>query len=195
MVDKLKVYISAALDLRPERDVLARAIAEVPTSLGWVIAQTPTTQSDPDPSAVQQADAYLLLLGSDIQAPVGFEWTLARRADRETFAFYKASARQTQAAQAFLREVSRAVRWQTFNDVTELRRKALALLIDYLLARRASYGLSDAEVQRLNTWRNQALSKTAQAEYRAQTYADAVILTAERFTPSQGHLISGGASA
>jgi len=41
MADRVLLYISAASDLALEREVLSRAIIEIPTSLGWRIIQTP----------------------------------------------------------------------------------------------------------------------------------------------------------
>ena len=40
-MDFFSLYISAASDLRPEREVLAKAITEIPVSLGWQIKLSP----------------------------------------------------------------------------------------------------------------------------------------------------------
>jgi hypothetical protein len=197
MVDKLRLYISAALDLRFERDMLARAVTEIPTSLGWAITQTPGPDQEADLDAVVQADVHLLILGSDIQAPVGLEWSIARRAGRRVNLLYKSSARQTQAAQAFLREAARSARWQAFADAYDLRRLVLGLLVDHLLAHQARYQISAAEADALRQWRKTmeatARSKAAISDLRGGAEQSAVILTTERFVPSQGKLL-GNAS-
>jgi hypothetical protein len=109
MVDKLRLYISAAYDLRFERDVLARAIAEIPTSLGWTITQTPGPDQEANLDAVVQADVHLLILGSDIQAPVGLEWSTARRAGKQVSLLYK-SSNAPDASSSSIRARSRPLR-------------------------------------------------------------------------------------
>lgn len=187
-MEKLRLYLSSAPDLRFERAVLARAVAEIPTSLGWLIRQTPNEAREPDLSAVRRADAFILLLGRDIQAPVGLEWNTARRAGARVWAFYNTATRQTQAAQAFISEVERFTRWQKFSTAAELRYKVLRALVEHLIARREAYALDTAEVERLRSWRGQ-LKPTPVDDLRAHTHANAVIFTTERYEPSSGVLI------
>jgi hypothetical protein len=72
------IYISAASDLMAERETLARMIAELPVTLAWRIAQTPVSQTDSlDTEALQVADLHFLLMGTDIRAPVGLDWSRA----------------------------------------------------------------------------------------------------------------------
>ncbi|MCS7088711.1 MAG: hypothetical protein NZL91_08455 [Thermoflexales bacterium] len=188
-MEKLRLYLSSAPDLRFERSVLARAVAEIPTSLGWLIRQTPNEAREPDLGAIRRADAFILLLGRDIQAPVGLEWSTAQRAGARILAFYSTATRQTQAAQAFISEVERFTRWQKFASAAELRYKVLRLLVDHLVAHREEYEIDAAEVQRLRAWREQ-LKQTPVDDVRAQTHANAVIFTTERYEPSEGVLIN-----
>lgn len=176
--------------MRFERDLLARAVAEIPTSLGWTITQTPGADREPNLDAVTRADVHLLILGSDIQAPVGLEWATARRAGNVVALFYKSSALQTQAAQAFVREAAKFGRWQGFSDASELRWRALRLLVDHILAHSARYEISAAEAETLRAWRK-ALAKDNKAvdDARGGAEQSAVILTTERFTPSEGRLL------
>lgn len=199
MIDKLRLYISAAPELRFERDVLARAIAEIPTSLGWTITQTPGSDHEPDLDAIAQANVHLLILGSDIQAPVGLEWATARRAGNSVALFYKSSSLQTQAAQAFVREAAKFGRWQGFSDAFELRWRALRLLVDHILGHGARYQISTAEAETLRTWRKtlnaRAKDKKTVDDRRGGAEQSAVILTTERFTPSEGRLLRVGTDA
>ena len=80
MSDILRLYISATTDLDFEREVLNRAITEIPTTLAWQITLTPLTHEEPDTQAITEADVHLLLLGGDVRAPIGVEWLAARRA-------------------------------------------------------------------------------------------------------------------
>ena len=41
MVDIFKLYISAASDLKAERDLLSRSISEIPVTLAWQIHLSP----------------------------------------------------------------------------------------------------------------------------------------------------------
>lgn len=191
MIDKFKLYISAAPDLRIERDLLARAITEIPTTLGWTITQTPPASREPDLGAVRQADAHLLIMGSDIQAPVGLEWAVARRAGKLVTLLYKSSVTQTQAAQAFVRDVSKHGQWRAFEDAAGLRRIVLNLLTDLLMANAIAYEMLPDEIDRLKAWRKTLDEKQQRvvSDARAGADADAVILTTERFVPSEGKLL------
>jgi hypothetical protein len=191
MIDKFRLYISAAPDLRFERDVLARAITEIPTSLGWTITQTPPASREPDLGAVRQAHAHLLMLGSDIQAPVGLEWAMARRADKPVTLLYKSTVIQTQSAQAFMREVLKHGKWRAFEDATDLRRFTLKLLADQLITHAMAYELLPDETDKLKAWRKtlDEKQKVAVNDARAGADATAVILTTERFVPSEGRLL------
>ena len=185
------LYISAAPDLRFERDLLARSITEIPTSLGWTIKQTPSSDREPDLDAVARADVHMLMIGSDIQAPVGLEWATSRRAGNVVILLYKSSGLQTQAAQAFMRDVSKHGNWLTFDDAVGLRMRALKLLADYLLAHAARYELDAQELITLRDWRKTLDSKPKKGvdERRGGADESAVILTTERFVPSEGKLL------
>lgn len=191
MIDKLTLYISAAPELRFERDLLARSITEIPTSLGWTIKQTPGPDREPDLNALARADVHLLMIGSDIQAPVGLEWVTSRRAGNAVTLLYKASVMQTQAAQAFVRDVSKFGQWVAFDDAADLRRRALKLLADHLLTHAARYDLSAPELAKLRDWRKTLDGKPKQGvdDRRGGADANAVILTVERFVPSEGKLL------
>lgn len=194
-MDKFRLYISAAPDLRFERDVLARAITEIPTTLGWTITQTPPASREPDLSAVRLADAHLLILGSDIQAPVGLEWAVARRAGKQVTLLYKSSVTQTQAAQAFVRDVTKHGQWRAFEDAAGLRSFTLKLLGDLLITNAGAYEMLPDEIDKLKAWRKTLDEKQNRAvsDMRPSTSsgadADAIILTTERFVPSEGTLL------
>lgn len=86
MPNRILLYISAAPDLALERETLSKAIIELPTSLAWRIKQTPGPDEKLDAQAAARADVHVLIMGSDIRAPVGAVWTLdCARAMRYTF--------------------------------------------------------------------------------------------------------------
>ena len=121
MADRILLYISAASDLSFEREVLGRAIIEIPTSLGWRIKQTPVADELLDLEAVAAADVHILIMGGDIRAPVGAEWLAARHARRLPTLFLKQGAHHTPAAQIFVRDLERHAGWRPFDDAADLR--------------------------------------------------------------------------
>ncbi len=189
-IEKLLLFISATPDLRLERDVVVRAVTEIPTSLGWTIKQTPSAGRDSDLRAVSAADFHLLLLGRDIQAPVGLEWAGARRAGRQAQLF-RLDAPQTQAGAAFVRETSRHCAWTLFKDAVELRRLALAVLGDHLIAHAPAYDIAEKELAELRKWRA-TLSEKKVDDIRAKDESGGVILSPERFVPKEGTLLVDG---
>lgn len=199
MPDRILIYISAASDLKDEREALGRLISETPTSLGWRVAQTPLDGGEPDLDAVAAADIHILLLGSDVRAPVGLEWQVARRAGHAPALFSKRDVLRTQAGEAFARELSRHAEWRAFANLFDLRRQVSALLVDHIVESAARYAVLPDEIARLRAWQKaQARAKPDAARTadeqagrgRGGAGAGGVILSAERFTPSQGRLIT-----
>jgi hypothetical protein len=193
MTDRILLYISAAPDLALERETLGRAVTEIPTSLGWRVGQTPLDDAEPDLDLVAAAQVHLLLLGEDVRAPVGLEWATARRAGRLPVLLLKQAAPRTQAGAAFQRELARHADWKPFKDAADLRRQALRLLVNHILASSIEYLILPEEIERLAAWEKEALKpgrKSDQPE-RGGAGEGGVILSTERFTPSQGKLIKG----
>jgi uncharacterized small protein (DUF1192 family) len=104
---------------------------------------------------------------------------------------------RTQAGDAFARELSRHADWRAFKNVLDLRRQISALLVDHIVESAARYAILPDEIARLREWQKaQAKAKPAADDAHEQTGkgrsgagAGGVILSAERFTPSQGRLI------
>ena len=180
------IYISAASDLMAEREALARLIAALPVTLAWRILQTPLKAEILDLAVLQKADIYVLVMGGDIRAPVGLEWRVAQQTGRSSVAFLKRGIPRTPAGQNFSREAGAL--WQLFADATDLRRQAQQMLVEHLLTHALDYGLTPIEVEQL-----QALQRAGQAPDQPTTSQDAgrsaVILSPERFEPSEGILL------
>lgn len=191
MADHILLYISAASDLSFEREVLGRAIIEIPTSLGWRVKQTPVADEPLDLEAVAAADVYILIMDGDIRAPVGAEWLAAWHAGQVPTFFLKQGAHHTPAAQIFIRDLERHADWRPFDDAASLRRQVLALLTEHILNHAAHYGISPEEFDKLHRWQKQlgAADKKTVGETRGGAGASSVILSTERFTPSEGRLV------
>lgn len=194
MTDQFLLYISAAADLRAERETLGRAVTELPVTLGWRVLQSSSRDGPVDLEAVARADLHLLLLGSDIRAPIGQEWLAARRAGRPTVLFLKQRILRTPAAADFVRYVGERGAWQPFTDAADLRLQVLKLLADRLLGRAEHYALLPPEVLGLQEWRSKlAASAPAVEEPRLGGAGESgVILSPERYVPSDGILLEPG---
>jgi hypothetical protein len=190
MADRVLLYISAASDLTLEREVLSRAITEIPTSLGWRITQTPIGDEPLDLEAAAQADLHLLILGGDIRAPVGAEWLATRRAGHMPTLFLKQSA-HTPAALFFIRDLERYAAWRPFDDAADLRRQVLALLVEHILNHAIHYQINPDEFEKLRTWRKQLETSEKQPvdKTRRGAGASSVILSPERVISSEGKLV------
>ena len=191
MADRVLLYISAASDLTAEREVLSRAITEIPTSLGWRITQTPIGDEPLALQAAAQADLHLLILGGDIRAPVGAEWLAAQRAGHTPTLFLKDSA-HTLAARFFIRDLEHYAAWRPFNDATDLRRQVLVLLVEHILDHAIHYQINPDEFEKLRAWRKrlETPDKKPVDKTRGGAGASSVILSPERFIPSEGKLVS-----
>jgi hypothetical protein len=191
MAERILLYISAASDLGLEREVLSRAVTEVPTSLGWRITQTPVADEPLDLKAAARADLHLLLLGGDIRAPVGAEWLAARRAGHAPTLFLKQGVHHTPAALVFIRDLERYATWRSFDGAADLRQQVLALLTEHILNRATYYQIGPNELERLRAWQKQleASEKQTVDRTRGGAGASSVILSTERFIPSEGKLV------
>jgi hypothetical protein len=181
------IYISAASDLMAEREALARMIAALPVTLAWRIAQTPVTGGDSlDLGALQAADLYLLVMGSDIRAPVGLEWHRVGRARRPSVAFLKQGVLRTPAGQVFIRDAG--VAWRPFTDAADLSRQVQRLLAKHLVRHAPHYALTPDEVAQLEALPT-ANTSAEQPVQGKEAGHSAVILSLERFEPGEGIVV------
>lgn len=191
MVDEIKVYISAASELDRERELLGRLIAEIPVTLGWRIVQTPTRGEPVDVEAITTADIHLLIIGSDIRAPIGFEWLTARRSGRNPWLFLKQGVLQTAAAQDFVRRVGERRDWKAFKHRGELRRMAEQLIAEHILDRTSLYNIQGKEFDEFIEWKNklEKIPEDAVDDHRRGAGDSGVIISPERYVPREGVLI------
>jgi hypothetical protein len=190
MVDILHLYISAAHDLEKERESLSRAIAEIPVTLGWRVIQSPLHGELLNTDAIAQADVHLLLLGSDIRAPIGLEWRLARRARRLPAVFLKQGVVRTMAALEFIRYIEEQTPWRKYLDIADLRQQTLRFLADHILAQVEYYSLRSDEYEKLTSWRKELNSPEPKSPaLHGGIGESSVVLSPERYIPSEGVLI------
>jgi hypothetical protein len=182
------IYISAASDLMAEREALGRMIAALPVTLAWRILQTPIGAEPLDLEAVRLADLHLLVLGGDIRAPIGLEWHTAHHAGRPMLAFLKQGLARTLAGQAFVREVN--LTWRLFSDAADLSRQVQHALAEHLLRYAVRYVLTPVEVEQLSALQTTETKPTSSTLGEDAGHS-AVILSRERFMPSEGVIVDG----
>lgn len=142
MATQVRLFVSAAPAEDGARELLGRALAELPINVGWVIKRTP------DLDSVAECHLFALVLGRDIVAPVGLELWWARRTEKPIVA-YVAEVNRTPACQVFFQD-NLHLNWRTYGDFAALRRAFLLDMSRFMLAHSERYGVTvlDAEILR-----------------------------------------------
>jgi hypothetical protein len=194
LTNRLRIFTSVGPDLEIEREVVGKAIASLPVSIGWTIKYTPTPGhfADPEMAAVAACDFYVLLLGRDVTAPMGSELRIARQADKKIRAFVK-DVPHTPAARVFLKHAS--VHWQEFERPGDLRTLLQKALAEQILQRPEAYGMTLSDWEAISDLLVE-LDDKASARQQGEDSpggggagGDAVIVSPERDLPSRGVLI------
>lgn len=181
------IYISAASDLMAERETLARMIAALPVTLAWHILQTPITDADTlDLEALGGADLHLLVMGSDIRAPVGLEWHVVRRAHLPSVAYLKRGVLRTPAGQIFIKDAG--VVWRPFTDAGDLSQQVQHMLVEYLVGHVPHYALTADEVAQLEALLA-ADTPGEQPSHGEEAGHSAIVLSRERYLPGEGIIV------
>ena len=191
MVDTFNLYISAADDLQSERDLLSRIVTEIPVTLGWQINFSPLGEKILLEKAIIEANLHMLVLGSDIRAPIGYEWHLSRNLNRKPKLFLKNGIARTPAAVDFQRSLSKFTKWQTFQSLSDLRVAALSYISQFILDRAHYFDLGTNERDHLSDFLEQ-LDETDTDEIdlsKGVAGENSVILSRDRFIPKDGVLI------
>lgn len=144
---RARLYVSISPDLRAEREVIGRAVAALPVDVGWEVDTTPGPL-DPagDPQAATRAHVYALVMGEDIRAPMGVEWTAARRGGSVVVALLKDGPR-TPAAHEFVKTTD--VAWQGYKAAGEVGAQVQRALAQMLLDHGREFELKVMESQAL----------------------------------------------
>jgi len=190
--DTLLLYVSAAKDLVPERDLVGRCVTEIPVSLGWKISFSPLKEKQIDTNMIRQADIHILMLGQDIRAPIGYEWVLSRRVNRNPILFLKKKVPRTPAARDFIRTLKDFSIWHKYEDHTDLRHQILVMISKYILTNANIFALRSLEHEILTDWTKELEDGAPEQIDETQGGAgeSSVIISAERFVPKDGVLIN-----
>jgi hypothetical protein len=190
MAQRLRTFISTGPDLVTEREVVGQAIAGLPISLGWVIKYTPERQQPWETvrATVEACDFYVLLLGSDISAPVGSELYVARSAGKRISAFLKEVPR-TPAAQVFIRQSP--AQWRHFSSEKQLESLMQKAIVDQILEHPEIYRITVADWEALSSLSHKLgeeapVQKSGDTPLHGGAGSNAVIVAPGRDLPSQG---------
>jgi hypothetical protein len=191
LVDTFNLYISAADDLLSERDLLSRTVTEIPVTLGWKINFSPFGRKTLVEKHVINANFHILMLGTDIRAPIGFELHLSLRQRRKPILFLKNGIARTPAAADFHRSLSNHNKWHPFQDLSDLRHMALGYIGQYILDQAKFFSLGSNEYDQLSEFlKNLKDSGPGEIELaQGDAGENSIILSRERFTPRNGVLI------
>jgi hypothetical protein len=191
LAHRLGLFVSAGADLEAEQEVLGRAVAQIPApSLGWAIGRTPR-RGEPQFVAwddIAAADFVVLLLGRDIQAPLGAELWAARRAGKAVLA-YRKNVRRTQAAEAFARDS--AVAWAEYDTPQQVARLVQMALVEAILSHGPARGLLPVEREALRNFLEQLRRGELETPSSTEGGAGAggVILVPGKDLPAGGVLV------
>ncbi len=160
MATQVRLFISAAPAEDGARELLGRALAELPVNVGWIIKRTP------DLDSVAECHLFVLVLGRDIVAPVGLELWWARRTEKPIVG-YAATGNRTPACQVFFQD-NLPLDWRTYDNLAGLRRAFLLDMSRFLLAHSERYGVTVVEVEILRGFVHRLEKSTSASPSRDQ---------------------------
>jgi hypothetical protein len=104
----------------------------------------------------------VILMGSDIMAPIGVEWRAAQKAGVTTYAFRNMKRLASPAAAFFIHDIK--ARWEPYHTPREFVRRFERELIDHLLESTPGYGLDLADLEQLSARKRALEEEQGQAE-------------------------------
>jgi len=150
MENELSIYVSAASEMDAECELLGRLLAAMTKSTRWTIKRTPGIHefANPDLESLAASDFYLILMGTDITAPIGVELRAAQHASLPLFAYRCSEGIATPAAAFFVHNVG--VAWKSYASPKGFVRDFERRLIARLVEGTPGYGLNLDEIQDLS---------------------------------------------
>jgi len=142
----LSVYISASAEMDAECEFIGQTLASVSTTSRATIRRTPEG-SNPDLEGLASSQIYIILLGTDLLAPIGVEWEAARQAGLATLGFRNAEAAPSPAMTDFLRR--QRFEWHEYRTPAEFRLKLERTLLQRLLDETPGTGLDLTAVEQI----------------------------------------------
>jgi hypothetical protein len=147
MARELLFYVSASTEMEAECELLGQMLASLPQTVRWVIKRTPGPHElqTPDLGTLRRSHFYLILLGMDIQAPIGVEFLEAQSAGKTTFAYRNSKATPSPAASVFARDAR--IQWENYHTPSEFARHFERQLIEKLIGGTPGFGLDLGDIE------------------------------------------------
>ena len=142
MEKRLNLYVSASPEMDAECELLGQLLANITKSTQWTIKRTPGQGEfmNPDFEALRNSQFYVMLLGMDVMAPMGVEWTVAQEVGLSTFAFHNVATVPSPAVTYFMRH-THEVPWEEYRSPQEFIHRLERRLIQRLLEGASGGGL------------------------------------------------------
>ncbi|MBC7236958.1 MAG: hypothetical protein H5T69_14045 [Chloroflexi bacterium] len=150
MENELVIYVSASSEMDAECELLGRLLANITKSTRWVIKRTPGIHehANPDLVTLKRSQFYLILMGSDITAPIGVELMAAQEAGIPILAYRNISGTATPAAAFFVHNAG--VTWTRYESPAEFIHELERELITRLVEGTPGYGLNLSDIEDLS---------------------------------------------
>jgi hypothetical protein len=150
----IHLYISSSEDLGLEREAVGQVVAALPLTLGWQISHTPLPGSldaglgmkELD-ARIRRCDLYALILGRDLNAPMGYELRSVFTSRQCLLGAYRKECSRSPSARDAVRTLD--VVWQRFSGLSAFRARFRRDLLQALLEVGPTLGLDLADVERL----------------------------------------------
>ncbi len=150
MENELTIYVSASAEMDAECELLGQFLAEITRSTRWNIKRTPGRHeyANPDVETLHKSQFYLILMGVDINAPIGVELREAQQAGIPILAYRNISEVATPAAAFFIH--NSGVVWRRYETPQGFIRDLERELITRLVEGTPGYGLNMADIEDLS---------------------------------------------
>jgi len=143
---ELGIYISAAREQDIECEQIGRLLAEKLTSMRWRIRRTPLHGDlNPDRGVIRQCQFYVILLGTDLVAPMGVEWDIVAKSAAFIIGFRDISCSPSPSADYFARYAD--ISWQQYKKPEDFILAFERILLTQLIDGTPGYGLALEDIE------------------------------------------------
>lgn len=177
MTAELSLYISASSEADAECELIGRLLAEQVKTIRWRIWRTPLHGDiNPDEAVISSSQFFVLLLATDLVAPMGVEWQMARRAGSFIMAFRNEAVPSSPAADYFYRNMG--ISWHGYKTRDVFIHVFEQELLSQLVNGTPGYGLDMTDIELVSA-RLQAVRAggTPQEDQRHGAGQGGIILT------------------
>ncbi|NLD42875.1 MAG: hypothetical protein GX657_05205 [Chloroflexi bacterium] len=149
MDKEFTVYLSASPEMDAECEQIGQVLAGLTQRSRSTIRRTPHGPSggNPDLAALARSDLYIIILGTDLHAPLGVEWQAAQQAGLPTLGYRYAEASPSPAMLHFMRHNRFA--WVTYHSPLAFRSTLERTLLRRLLDGTPGFGLDLSDVEQI----------------------------------------------